>query len=219
MTAELQLQQRVADELAFDPTVNGAHIGISVRGGVVTLSGHVESYAEKRAAERVVLRVKGVTAVAQELEVRLPEDKKILDDEIAQRAIRILAWDVLVPECAITVKVEHGVVTLEGLVDMGYQRKEAEADIRRLSGVKGVINLLNVRPRPRADDVRASVLGAFERNAELEAKRITVDALGAKIVLGGSVSHWAEKQEAERAAWSVPGVTAVENHIAIIAGP
>lgn len=219
MTAELELQQRVVDELTFDPAVNGAHIGISVRGGVVTLSGHVESYAEKRAAERAVFRVKGITAVAQELEVRLPEDKKTSDDEIAQRATRILAWDVLVPERTITVKVEHGVVTLEGFVDMGYQRMQAEADIRRLSGVKDVVNLLNVHPRPRAADVRASVLSAFERNAELEAKRVTVEVLGAKIVLGGSVSRWAERQEAERAAWSVPGVTSVENHIAITPPP
>lgn len=219
MTAELELQQRVVDGLTFDPSVNAAHIGISVRGGVVTLSGHVDSYAEKLAAARAVLRVKGVTAVAQDLEVHLPADKKTSDDEIAQRVLRILAWDVLVPERAITVKVEHGIVTLEGVVDLGYQRTEAEADVRRLSGVKGVVNLLNVRPRPHADDVREKILSAFERSAELEAKRITVEVLGPKVVLHGSVTRWTERQEAERAVWSIPGVTAVENHIAIIAQP
>lgn len=215
MSEELKLQERVIDELAFDPAVNAAHIGVSVHGTVVTLHGHVESYAEKFAAERAVRRVKGVTAVAQELEVRLPEDKKTADDEIAQRATKMIEWNIALPPGKVTVKVEHGVVTLDGAVDWDYQRVEAEYDVRKLSGVKAVINELTVRPRVNAGDIRAKLMAAFERNAEVEANRITVEVTDGKVVLGGKVDSWIERQEAQRAAWSVPGVTAVEDNIAI----
>lgn len=216
MSEELKLQQRVIDELTFDPAVNAAHIGISVRGAVVTLSGHVESYAEKFAAERAVRRIKGVAGVAQELEVRLPTDKKVADDEIAQRAIKMIEWDVALPPGAVAIRVEHGVVTLEGAVDWAFQRREAEEDIRKLGGVKGVVNRLAVRPRVTSEDIRKKLVAAFERSAELEANGITVEVTNGKVVLGGKVDSWIERQEAERAAWSVPGVTAVEDRISIV---
>jgi osmotically-inducible protein OsmY len=216
MSEELKLQQRIIDELTFDPAINAAHIGVSVRGAVVTLSGHVETYAEKFAAERAARRVKGVTAVAQELEVRLPADKKIADDEIALRAVKLIDWTIALPPGAIKIKVEHGIVTLAGTVEWGYQCDEAEYDVRKLGGVRGIVNQLVVRPRAQSADVRAKILAAFERSAEVEANRISVEVINGNVVLGGKVDSWIERQEAERAAWSVPGVTSVDDRIAIV---
>lgn len=215
MSEELKLQQRVSDELTFDPAVNAAHIGVSVHGSVVTLSGHVGSYGEKFAAERAVRRVKGVSGVAQELEVHLPADKKTSDDEIAERALKMIEWDAMLPKGKVSVKVEHGFVTLEGTVEWNFQRDEAENDVRKLGGVKGVLNAIMVLPRVNAEDVRATLMAAFERNAELEAKGISVTVVDGKVVLGGKVANWRERQEAERAAWSVPGVITVEDRIIV----
>lgn len=213
MKDDLQLQQRVVDELEFEPSVDAAHIGVSVRDGVVTLSGHVGSYIEKFAAERVVRRTKGVKAIAQELEVRLPFEHKTADDEIAARAVRILNWDVAVPSDRISVKAEHGIVTLTGTVDWHYQRAEAEHDVRKLTGVMSVINDIMVAPRADAEDVRASIRAALERNAEVESNRITVSVADGKVTLGGKVDAWTEREAVERAAWSVPGVTQVDDRI------
>jgi len=215
MSEDLTLQQRVIDELEFDPRVKAAHIGVSVRQGVVSLSGHVESYVEKYAAERAARRVKGVKAVAEEIEVRLPSDKKTGDDEIAARAVRMLAWDVAVPLGGIQVKVEHGVVTLSGEVDWAYQRAEAEYDVRKLGGVKAVINDIHIRPQVNASDVRAQIRAALERSADLEASGIHVSVADGKVVLSGNVRNWIEREEAARAAWSAPGVVAVEDLIQI----
>lgn len=215
MADELELKQRVSDELEFDPAVNAAHIGVSVRGGVVTLTGHVDSFAEKFAAERAARRVKGVTGIAQEIEVHLPVDKKTADEEIAERAVKILEWDVAVPYKALSVKVEHGIVTLSGTVDWGFQRAEAEYDVRKLSGVKGVVNNIAVRPQVRAADVKSKLTAALERNADVEAGRITVEVNDGRVILSGTVETWSEREAAERSAWSVPGVTAVENRVVI----
>jgi len=215
MSEELKLQQSVIDELEFEPAVNAAHIGVSVRGSVVTLTGHVETFAEKFAAERAARRVKGVTAVAQEIEVHLPADKKTADDEIAQRAVKLLEWDVSIPLNAIQVKVEHGIVTLTGTVDWAFQRAEAEYDVRKLGGVKAVVNSIVVRPKLRAADVREKLTAAFERNADVEAGRITVEVTDGKVILGGQVDSWTEREAAERVAWSIPGVTAVEDRITL----
>ncbi len=213
MKEDLHLQQRVIDALEFDPAVDAANIGVNVNEGVATLSGHVRSFAEKFAAERAARQVKGVRAVAQELDVRLPSDKKVADDEIAARALRILDWDQLVPAKRISVKVEHGIVTLNGEVDWHFQRTEAEYDMRKLSGVRSVINNIVVVPRVRPDDVHAKIRAALERNAEVEANRITVAVSGGKVTLGGKVGAWSEREAVERAAWSAPGVTEVEDRI------
>ncbi len=213
MTDDTRLQQWVSDELAFEPRVDAAHIGVSVRNGVVMLSGRVNTYAEKFAAEEAARRVKGVTAVAQELEVYLPSDKKSDDAEIAERLVRMLHWDVLIPHDRITVKVEHGYVTLGGEVQWHYQRAEAEADARKLSGVKAVINDIHLRPVIRSENVEARIRAALERNAATEANRVTVDVAGTKVTLSGKVNAWTERETIERAAWSVPGVTEVDDQI------
>ena len=215
MNDNRMLQQRIMDELAFDPTVDAAHIGVAARDGIVTLTGHAKSYAEKFAAERAARRVRGVKAVAQEMDVRLPSDKKTADDEIAARAVKILEWDVVIPLDSIRVKVENGVVTLSGEVDWAYQRSAAELDVHRLSGVKLIVNQISVRPQTRPDDVKAKIAAAFERTAEHDAAAITIDVHNGVVVLGGKVQSWLEREEALRAAWSVPGVSAVEDHIVI----
>jgi osmotically-inducible protein OsmY len=215
MTDDMRLQEWVSDELAFDPRVDAAHIGVSVRNGVVMLSGRVNTYAEKFAAEQAARRVKGVTAVAQELEVHLPSDKKIDDAEIAERLVRMLHWDVLVPQDRVTVKVERGYVTLGGEVEWHYQRAEAEADARKLSGVKAVINDIHIRPILKSANVEARIRAALERNAATEANRVTVEVTGTKVTLTGKVNAWTERETIERAAWSVPGVTEVDDQIGL----
>jgi osmotically-inducible protein OsmY len=146
--------------------------------------------------------------------VRVPTDKKTADDEIAQRAVKLIEWNITLPPGAVKVKVEHGIVNLDGIVDWDYQRTEAEYDVRKLGGVKGVLNELTVRPRVNSGDIRAKLIEAFERSAGVEANRITVEVVGGKVVLSGEVDSWIERQEAERAAWSVPGVVSVEDYIA-----
>jgi osmotically-inducible protein OsmY len=216
MSEELKLQQRVIDELEFDPAVNAAHLGVSVRGSVVTLTGHVETFSEKFAAERAARRVKGVSAVAQEIEVHLAEDKKTGDDEIAARAVKILDWDVAIPHGAIQIKVEHGIVTLSGTLDWAFQRAEAEYDVRKLGGVKGVVNRITIRPTADPGSVRAKLTAALERHANLEAGRITVTVTNGTVLLSGKVESPAERDAAERAAWSAPGVVEVENRLVIM---
>src|SRR5664279_2030683 len=173
-----RLQQDVIDELDFEPSVNAAHIGVTANNGVVTLSGHAASYAEKTAAERAAKRVKGVQAIAQEIEVRYPSDKKTADDEIAGRVVSILQWSAVVPRDCVQVKVQDGWVTLTGQVNWQFERVAAEAEIRRLSGVAGVMNSIAIRPRVEATDVKHTIEEALRRNAEVEADSVRVSVLG-----------------------------------------
>ena len=212
---DLVLRQDVLDELEFEPSIDAADIGVTVKDGVVTLIGHVRSYAEKVAAERAVQRVKGVRAIAEELEVRYPERKKTADDEIAKRALAIISWDTTIPDDVIQVKVQAGWITLSGEVDWHFQKRAVEDAVRKLTGVVGVTNLLVVRPRIQADDVKHRIEEALKRNAAIEAGTIRVGVSGGKVTLAGQVHAWYERGVAERAAWAVPGVTAVEDHLVI----
>jgi len=209
------LRRNVLNELAWDPSVDATHIGVAADNGVVTLIGHVATYAEKLAAERATKRVVGVRGIAEAIEVRPPHAKKTKDDEIAERAVRILQWDVSVPSERISVKVEKGWVTLSGDVDWDYQRGAAAADIQKLSGVVGLINLIAVKPAVRAADVRQKIEDAFRRTAALDASEIRVLAVDGTVKLEGYVRSWAERNTAERAAWSAAGVTAVEDHLLV----
>jgi osmotically-inducible protein OsmY len=214
MTGKL-LRQYVIDELDFDPSFDSANVGVAVENGVVTLTGHVGSYAEKIAAEKAAQRVKGVHAVAQEIEVRYPEQKKTADDQIAERAVAIIGWDAMVPVDAVMVKVQKGWVTLAGNVEWQYQRTAAESAIRRLSGVIGVTNLIEVKPRIQPQNIKAKIMEALKRNAELEADSIRVTVKDDKVTLEGRVKAWFERGIAERAAWSAPGVKSVEDRLSI----
>ena len=212
--SELQLRQDVVDELEFEPSVDAAHIGVAVEKGVVTLTGHVASYAEKQAAIAAVRRVKGVRAIAEEIEVRYALDKKTSDDEIAQRAIDILGWDTMVPGDSIQVMVHNGWATLTGSVDWHYQKKQAEEDVRKLSGVRGVTNTIEIKPSIQAEDVKRKIEEALKRNAEIEASaiRVTVHERN-KVLLEGKVGSWDERNAVENAAWSAPGVKSVEDRM------
>ena len=214
--SEIQLRQDILDELEFEPSVNSAHIGVAVEKGVVTLSGHVGSYAEKLAALAVARRMKGVQAIADETEVRYPLDQRTSDAEIAKRAIDILGWDIWVPSGSIQITVRAGWVTLAGNVDWFYQKKVAEEDVRKLSGVHGVINDVAIKPRVQAEDIKRKIEDALKRHTEVEAKAIRVSVRdNDKVLLEGKVDNWNERDAVENAAWSAPGVKSVEDRLTI----
>lgn len=210
------LRQDVIDEIDFEPSVNAAHIGVAVDDGVVTLSGHVSSYAEKMAAEQAAKRVKGVRAIAQEIEVRYPNDLKTADDEIAKRALNILRWSAVVPKDAVQIRVQDGWVTLSGQLDWQFQRTAAESDVRKLSGVAGVFNNITIKAHVQTGDVKRKIEDALRRSSEVEAQGIHVSLLGdGKVALDGKVHDWQEWDAVSRAAWSAPGVTSVEDRLSI----
>ena len=217
MKTDIQLQKDVLDELQFEPTVDAAEIGVTTRDGIVTLTGNVKNYAEKWGAGRAAERVSGAKAVIDKLEVKLPEQSRRSDEAIARMALDMLKWDVMVPDERIKVKVGDGWVTLEGTVDYKHEQQSAESAIRNLTGVKGVNNLVQVKPKLTATDVKAKIENALRRAAELEAQQIHVDVQGKKVVLTGTVHSWAERAEAERAAWSAPGVAQVEDDLKVAA--
>jgi osmotically-inducible protein OsmY len=193
MSSDLQLRQDVLDELEFEPSVNAAHIGVGANRGVITLTGFVTNYAEKAAAERAARRVKGVNAIAEEIEVRLPSDAKRSDDEIAARALDILKWQVGVPADRIRVKVEKGTVTLTGEVDWQFQKTDAEHVVHKLTGVASVVNQIRVASPVRASEVKEKIQKALERSADVEASRIAVLTDGGRVVLSGKVRAWYER--------------------------
>jgi osmotically-inducible protein OsmY len=215
MMSDIELRQNVLDELEFEPSIDAAHIGVTVDGGVVTLTGHVSSYAEKIAAEEAVRRVKGVRAIAEEIEVRYPGHKQTSDDEIAKRALNILQWDVLVPYENISLTVHKGLVTLTGQVQWYFQKTSAENAIRKLSGVTGVVNDITVKSAAKVADVKSKIEDALKRHAEVEAKGVRVTVLNDKVTLDGEVASWGEKWAVKSAAWSVPGVRFVEDNLSI----
>lgn len=211
-----ELRQSVLDELEFEPSIDAANIGVAAEHGVVTLTGHVPDYAQKLAAERAAWRVKGVKGIAQEIEVRLPGHVRCNDDEIAQRALNILAWNSLVPANAVKVKVADGWITLTGNVDWHYQRDAAEREMRKLFGIAGVVNNVELKPSAKVGDVRQKILDALKRHAEVEAERIQVEIRDSGTVrLEGQVDNWDERQAVERAVWSAPGVRAIDDRLRI----
>lgn len=213
MKADLQLQRDVEDELRWDPSVREAEIGVAVKDGVVTLVGYVSTFAQKFAAERAAERVSGIRALAEDLKVNIPGGLTRSDTDIAHAAVNALRWDIEVPDDLIKVRVENGWVTLEGSVDWYYQKAAAERAVRYLTGVKGLTNLVNIKPKVSVYEVKAEIESALKRSAELDAKKITVDTTDGKVILRGTVRSWAERQEAERAAWNAPGVREVKDEL------
>ncbi|URM25440.1 BON domain-containing protein [Pseudomonas frederiksbergensis] len=211
--SDLSLRQHILEELEFQPDIDAANIGVTVDNGVVTLSGHVKSYLQKINAERAVKSIKGVRALAEEIQVRPEKNAGTADDTIAARALNIIAWSSDVPEEDIEITVQNGWVTLEGEVDWQYQKETVERAVHKLSGVVGIDNRLTLRARVNAVDVQQRIEEALKRNAEVDAKGIHVKVEGDVVKLEGRVHLWRERKIAERAAWSVPGVRQVEDHL------
>jgi osmotically-inducible protein OsmY len=214
---DLELKKAVESELNFEPSINAAEIGVAAKDGIITLSGNVPSYWEKMAAERAAARVSGVKAVVNEVEVHLPGSSERTDEDIARAAVNALQWNVLIPIDRIKVKVSKGWVTLEGMVDWQFQKTAAEKAVRKLIGVKGVIDLIELKPSVSKGEVKAAIEGALKRLAEIDANKIKVETEDGKVVLSGTVRSWFEREEAERAAWAAPGVRTVEDRIAVAA--
>jgi len=206
-----ELRKAVEQALDWEPIVDAKGIGVSVQDGVVTLSGHVPTYVEKREAEKVAGLVRGVKAVACELNVELPALLERSDEEIAHAAANAIAWNTLLPQDAIQVWVDKGRVTLEGAVDWHYQRKAAGKCVRYLAGVRDVNNHIEVRRRADQVVVKTQIEAALLRNAQLDANGIRVDIRGDRVILSGTVQSWLEREAAEQAAWGAPGVCDVEN--------
>jgi osmotically-inducible protein OsmY len=204
------------DELAWDPSVDAAEIGVSVENGVVILNGTVKSLAEKWTAERVTQHVEGVRAVTDELVVKLAGDSQHTDADIAGAAANVLDWNTSVPPNRVKVLVQNGWITLGGNVEYHFQKMAAENAVRHLKGVKGVSNLIGVNPRVSAGDVIHAIKKALHRAAQVDAEKISVEASAGKVILRGNVRTWTEREEAERAAWAAPGVTNVQNDIQIV---
>ena len=215
MKTDHEILRDIQDELKWDPYLSSSEIGISVKDGIVTLTGVVDAYWKKVAAENAVKRVSGVTAVVQKIEVRLSESGKRKDTDIAEAIQSAFKWSVLIPKDKIKIKVENGWVTLEGDVEWEYQKNAARKAVEKLAGVAGVTNNIRVTPKAAPSEIKEKIKTAFLRNASLDSDRINISVDGSTVRLSGKVRSWAEKKEAERQAWLAPGVTKVENDIEI----
>jgi osmotically-inducible protein OsmY len=215
MRSDSEIERDVKDELQWDPDLDATNIAVSVKDGVVTLAGYVKSYTDKYEAEAAAKRVASVRAVANDLEVRLPSVDERPDPDIARDAVAAIKSQLPISSEHIKVVIKNGWVSLEGQVEWQYQRQTAEKAVRRIKGVKGVSNLIQLRPRAQPEDIKRKIQEAFKRNAEVDANRIMVETNGSEVVLKGTVRSWVEREEAERVAWSAPGVTKVEDRIAV----
>ena len=215
MNTDTSIRNNVEAELQFDPSLDASGIGVAVNAGIVTLTGHVNSYASKMSAERAVGRVKGVRALAEEIKVRLAADAEHNDDEIAQRAANLILWSFRSEPSAVHIKVEKGWVTLTGDLDWQYQKNAVSDLIRNLSGVIGESNLIRIRPHLESKDVMQSLTNAFQRHAKLESAAIKVKVDGGKVTLSGSVRAWHDRRLAEDAAWAIQSVTEVVDQLVV----
>ena len=210
-----EIRQKVIAELEWDPRIDASAIGVAVKDGVVTLNGFIANYWQKKEAERLVKRVPGVKAMAEDLGIKLPGVDERSDADIAQSVLSGLRFNVAVPPNRVQVTVEKGWVTLEGELEWQYQRNAAENAVRCLMGVKGVTDSITIKPQVSAADVKAKIESAFARRAQLDANQIRVESTGSRVTLRGNVHSWDEKEQAEQAAWAAPGVTRVENNLLV----
>ena len=212
---DTDIQRDITAELQWEPSLRDDDIAVGGRDGLVSLAGFVDSYADKWTAERVVGKVKGVKAIANDMEVKLPSSSSRPDPDIARAALDAFKWNVSIPKDRIKVKVEKGWLTLEGDVDWYFQQEAAERAVRYLTGINGVSNLITVRVRPMPSDVKSRINETLLRGAEFDADRITVEISGSKAILRGTVRSYAEKRDAERALRNAPGVTDVESKLTV----
>ncbi len=215
MKSDREIERDVREELKWSPDLDATDIAVSVNQGVVALSGFVKSYTDKYEAEVAAKRTAGVVGFANDIEVRLPNFDQRPDPEIARDAAAAIKSQLPISFDQVKVVVKDGWIRLEGNVEWQYQRSTAESAVRRIKGVKGVTNVIELKPRVAPSEIKKKIQEAFRRNAELDANRITVEASGSEVILEGTVPSWAERAEAERAAWAAPGVTRVEDHIVV----
>jgi len=213
--SDLELRRMILDELEFQPNIDAAAIGVAIENGVVSLTGHVRTYAQKFAAERAVKSVKGVKAVAEEIKVVSNEDLDISDEAIAARCLDVIRCNSASPDERLQINVQDGWVTLEGEVDWQYQKEAAQSAVRKLAGVVGINNMLILKPKETPENIKERIEAAFARNAALDSRKLRVTVEGKTVKLEGHVHQWLERKAAENAAWSIPGVTHVENYILI----
>jgi osmotically-inducible protein OsmY len=215
MKTDIQIQQDVITQLKWEPVLNAAEIGVAVINGIVTLSGIVDTYAKKLLAENAAKKVIGVKAVAEDIQVGVSPASNKTDAEIALQVVNALKWDTLVPDENIKVKVEDGVVTLEGDVQWAYQRKAAHNAIENLTGVRRINNFITIKPVVTAGNIKQKINAAFQRSATIDAEKISTEVIGSRVILNGRVRSIAEQDDAVAAAWSAPGVTIVENKLRV----
>ena len=215
MKSDSQIQNDVVEQMKWEPFLKGSDIGVAVKNGVVTLSGNVDSYSKKVTAENATRKVSGVRAIAEDLQIGVSPAFSKSDTEIAEAVLHALQWHSAVQEEKIKIKVENGIVRLDGEVEWEYQRTLANAAIEHLAGVRSVINLISVKPTVKPSDIQQKISAAFHRSATIDAGKITAEIAGTKVTLRGKVRSFAEKQDAENAAWNAPGVTIVESGLEV----
>src|ERR1700759_5608205 len=215
MKPDSEIERDVREELQWDPDLNAEDIAVSVKNGVVTLAGFTRSYTDRLEAEAAAKRVAGVHAVANDIDVRLPTIDQRPDPDIARDATAALKSELPISHDKIKVIVKDGWITLEGSAEWQYQKTTAESAVRKIKGVKGVTNVIQLKPAVKPTDIQRKIQQAFKRSAEVDADRITVEAKGSEVILKGTVRSWTEREEAERVAWSAPGVTHVEDRIVV----
>lgn len=215
MRNDEEIRDDIIAELEWDPKIESTEIGVTVKEGAVSLMGVVGSYAEKLAAEQAAKRVRGVRAIAEEIKVRLPSDRSVTDEDIAERIAHVLEWNTSVPESNIQAEVRNGFVTLTGDVEWNYQRESAKDLIAGIKGVSAVSNMIKVRSRIVTSDITREITRALQRNAELEATKIKVEVDGSRVTLNGDVKAWYERKLVEDAVWAAPGVTQVTDNLRV----
>lgn len=215
MKTDLEIQKNVMQQLRWQPILDAAEIGVAVKNGIVTLSGLVDSYLKKLAAEKAVKKVSGVKAVAEDIVVHVYPENQKTDTELAEAVANTLKWHSAVASEKIKIKVEDGFVTLSGEVDWSYERSMAATAITNLSGVRMVLNNINVKPQPVAGDIAKKIESAFQRHASIDSGKVKISVTGSKVTLTGAVRSWNEKEDAEEAAWAALGVNQVINNLVV----
>jgi osmotically-inducible protein OsmY len=215
MKTDLEIQQDVMNEVKWQPFLKSANIGVAVKNGIVTLSGNVDNYSQKIQAEKAAKKVTGVKAIAEDIQIGVSPAFERTDADIAESVMYALKWHAAVPEDRIKVKVENGIVTLEGEVEWEYQRNSAKESVNNLLGVRNLVNLITIKPRVIAFDVRSKISNALHRTATVDSERVFIEVNGNKVILNGKVRSYAEKEDVENAAWCAPGVSRVESHLEV----